>query len=159
MKKPFLERIAGREIQAFVVFTIALFWLAAFLTDTPIRILEGMVKIVSSRDALITDYFELGGYGAAFFNGGLVLLMALFPALLGLRRGLLFVSEACRSLVQLDGLLFAGYLSAVCHRHRLGRYPVSDSAIHLRLHAPRYDQPGNNSGDDRVAGVDDLVFP
>ena len=75
MKKPFLERIAGREIQIFVVFTIALFWVAAFLTDTPIKILEGMVRIVSSRDALITDYFELGGYGAAFFNAGFVLLL------------------------------------------------------------------------------------
>ena len=42
MKKPFLERIAGREIQVFVVFTILLFWLAAFLTDTPIKILEGI---------------------------------------------------------------------------------------------------------------------
>jgi hypothetical protein len=75
MKKPFLERIAGKEIQGFVIATIILFWLTAFMADTPINILTGMVKIVSSRDALITDYFELGGYGAAFFNAGLVLLM------------------------------------------------------------------------------------
>ena len=75
MKKPFREKIAGKEIQVFVVFTILLFWLAAFLTDTPMNIMEGMMKIVSSRDALITDYFQLGGYGAAFFNAGFVLLL------------------------------------------------------------------------------------
>lgn len=75
MKKTLLERIAGKEIQCFVIITIALFWLAAFLVATPGEILEGMFLIVTSRDALITDYFELGGYGAAFFNAGAVLLL------------------------------------------------------------------------------------
>ncbi len=75
MKKPLSERIAGKEIQCFVLVTIALFWLAAFLVDTPRGIWEGMIKIVLSRDTLITDYFEMGGYGAAFFNAGFVMLM------------------------------------------------------------------------------------
>ncbi|MBQ7774793.1 MAG: DUF1576 domain-containing protein, partial [Lachnospiraceae bacterium] len=75
MKKPLLERIAGKEIQYFVILTIVLFWLAAFLVDTPAEIMEGMVRIVTSRDALITDYFELASYGAAFFNAGIVMLM------------------------------------------------------------------------------------
>ncbi len=75
MKKSLLEKIAGKEIQYFVKISIALFLLAAFLVDTPGEILEGMVRIVTSRDALITDYFEIGGYGATFFNAGLVLLM------------------------------------------------------------------------------------
>ncbi len=75
MKKSLLEKIAGKEIQCFVVISIALFWLAAFLVDTPTEILKGMIRIVTSRDALITDYFEMGGYGAAFFNAGVVLLM------------------------------------------------------------------------------------
>lgn len=75
MKKSLLEKIAGKEIQCFIKLTIALFWLAAFLVDTPMEILEGMLKIVTSRDALITDYFALGGYGAAFFNAGLMLLL------------------------------------------------------------------------------------
>ena len=75
MKKSLLEKIAGKEIQCFVIITIALFWLAAFLVDTPVGILEGMVRIVTSRDALITDYFELAGYGATFFNAGVVMLM------------------------------------------------------------------------------------
>ncbi len=75
MKKPLLERIAGKEIHCFVIITIILFWLAAFLTDTPKDIFQGMIAIVSSRDALITDYFKLAGYGATFFNAGIVMLM------------------------------------------------------------------------------------
>ncbi|MBR6664195.1 MAG: DUF1576 domain-containing protein [Lachnospiraceae bacterium] len=132
MKKPFLERIAGREIQAFVVFTIALFWLAAFLTDTPIRILEGMVKIVSSRDALITDYFELGGYGAAFFNGGLVLMMgylllkaekAMFT---GLTMAALFMNAGFalfgKNPLNVWPILFGTFLYSRFHHTRFSRY-------------------------------------
>ena len=42
--------------------------IAAFAYGSPIEIAQGMKTIVFSRDALITDYFELAGYGAAFFN-------------------------------------------------------------------------------------------
>ncbi len=75
MKKPLLERLAGKEIHLFIIFTITLFFLTAFLVDTPTGIWDGMRIIVTSRDALITDYFELAGYGAAFLNAGIVMLM------------------------------------------------------------------------------------
>ncbi len=75
MKKPLLERLAGKEIHLFIIFTISLFFLTAFLVDTPTGIWDGMRRIVTSRDALITDYFELAGYGAAFLNAGIVMLM------------------------------------------------------------------------------------
>lgn len=75
MRKAFLEKIAGKEAQYFVIASIVLFWLAAFLADTPVGIWEGMMHIVTSRDVLITDYFEIGGYGATFFNAGFVLMM------------------------------------------------------------------------------------
>lgn len=132
MKKPFVERIEGKEIQGFVVLTIFLFWLAAFLTDTPIRILEGMVKIVSSRDALITDYFELGGYGAAFFNSGLVMLMGY---LLLVKEKAVFTGLTIAALFMNAGFAFFGKnplnvwpillgtcLYAKFHHTRLSRY-------------------------------------
>jgi len=132
MKKPFLERIAGREIQIFVVFTIALFWLAAFLTDTPIKILEGMVKIVSSRDALITDYFELGGYGAAFFNAGFVLLMGYLlivaekAAFTGLTMAALFMNAGFaffgKNPLNVWPILLGTFLYAKFHHTKLSRY-------------------------------------
>lgn len=74
MKKTLREKLAGKECQVFILITAALFWGIAFIVDTPLEILMGMYKIVTSRDALITDYFELGGYGAAFFNAGLITL-------------------------------------------------------------------------------------
>ena len=74
MKKTLRERLEGNECLAFIYFTVAVFWVAAFILSTPLEIGEGMLKIVTSRDALITDYFVLGGYGASFFNAGLVVL-------------------------------------------------------------------------------------
>ncbi len=74
MKKTLREKLAGYECLTFIFFTVAVFWTAALILSTPLEILEGMIAIVTSRDALITDYFVLGGYGAAFFNAGLVTL-------------------------------------------------------------------------------------
>lgn len=74
MKKTLQERLQGKECQVFILMTIALFWAIAFIMDSPAGIVEGMIQIIASRDALITDYFELGGYGATFFNAGLITL-------------------------------------------------------------------------------------
>jgi hypothetical protein len=53
---------------AFVVF--------GFLADSPANIFNGLVKIVTTRDALLTDYVGIGGIGAAFVNAGLLTLCA-----------------------------------------------------------------------------------
>ncbi len=66
-----------KELCYFCLGSAALLFIAAFLFDSPKEILEGMIAIVSSRDALITDYFEVAGYGAAFFNAGLMLIFAM----------------------------------------------------------------------------------
>lgn len=71
-----LERIEGRELKIFSIFSLFLLLAAACLTGTPAEIAQGMGKIIFSRDALITDYFELAGYGASFFNSALVFAMA-----------------------------------------------------------------------------------
>lgn len=70
------RKIEGKELRVFCVFTLVLLWSVAFLFVTPFEILEGMKRIVSARDVLTTDYFVLAGYGAAFFNAGLMLLIA-----------------------------------------------------------------------------------
>ncbi|MCM1025264.1 MAG: DUF1576 domain-containing protein [Roseburia sp.] len=46
---------------------------AAFLCDSPRGILEGLQKIILSQNMLITDFFTVGGMGAAFLNAALVL--------------------------------------------------------------------------------------
>jgi len=55
----------------------AVFIIMAFLLDDPIDIYEGFVRIISSRSILITDYFAIGGIGAAFINVAIVGLSSL----------------------------------------------------------------------------------
>ena len=51
---------------AFVIFG---FWVAS-----PGDIFEGLVAIITTRDALLTDYIAIGGMGATFVNAGLLTL-------------------------------------------------------------------------------------
>ncbi|MFO1324366.1 MAG: DUF1576 domain-containing protein [Burkholderiales bacterium] len=64
-----LRIVAGYAV-AFVVFGL--------LVDGPGRVLRGLVEIVTTRDALLTDYFGAGGIGAACVNAGLLTLCACF---------------------------------------------------------------------------------
>jgi len=49
---------------AFVVF--------GFFMSSPGEVLNGLIQIMTTRDALITDYIGVGGMGAAFVNAGLL---------------------------------------------------------------------------------------
>ena len=63
-------RIVCAYAAAFVVF--------GFIVDGPDSVLRGLVAIVTTRDALLTDYFGIGGIGAACVNAGLLTLCACF---------------------------------------------------------------------------------
>lgn len=77
MEKKKLKKIRGNELRYFCLASAVLLLIAAFSFGTPKEIVLGMKTIILSRDALITDYFELAGYGAGFFNAALVLLVAI----------------------------------------------------------------------------------
>lgn len=49
-----------------------------FVVDTPAQILDGLGEILTTRDALLTDYFGIGGIGAACVSAGLLTLCACF---------------------------------------------------------------------------------
>lgn len=49
---------------------------SAFLFDSPQAIWHGYKRILSSPSPLLTDYLELGGVGAAFFNAGIMALVS-----------------------------------------------------------------------------------
>ena len=51
--------------------------LFALIIDNPHDILLGLKNIFSSTDLLITDYLQVGGLGAAFFNSGLLAILSL----------------------------------------------------------------------------------
>jgi len=49
----------------------------AFILDEPTTIYNGFIRIISSRSILVTDYFAVGGVGAAFINVAIVGLSSL----------------------------------------------------------------------------------
>lgn len=55
----------------------ALFIVAAFLHDSPSKILDGSIKIFTSRSVLVTDYMAVGGFGACLLNSALVGIISL----------------------------------------------------------------------------------
>jgi hypothetical protein len=61
-------RVVAAYAAAFVVF--------GFLVDGPVAVARGLATILTTRDALLTDYFGIGGIGAACVNAGLLTLCA-----------------------------------------------------------------------------------
>lgn len=72
------KKVEGKELKAFSIFTVILLFITAMILDSPAEIWQGMVTIITSRDTLITDYFELASYGAAFFNAALIMTSAIY---------------------------------------------------------------------------------
>lgn len=76
------EKLEGNELKLFCVFSIILLFaagIAGMLQDGQglTGVAKGLWTIIVSRDALITDYFELAGYGSALINAVLVMAMGL----------------------------------------------------------------------------------
>ncbi len=124
--------IKGKELRLFCMFSAALLFAAAFLYDSPGEILAGMEKIIRSRDSLITDYFELAGYGAGFFNAGLMLTISilLIEAVkipyTGLTLGALFISTCFgfwgKNPINIIPIIFGTWLYAKLHHAHFSRY-------------------------------------
>jgi len=54
------------------------FIILAFLLDTPKNIFPGLYRIILAPDNLLTDYLEVGGFGATLLNVSLISLMNIF---------------------------------------------------------------------------------
>jgi uncharacterized protein DUF1576 len=50
----------------------------AFILDSPSDILHGLYKMIISPDVLLTDYLEIGGIGATFFNASILAFTNIF---------------------------------------------------------------------------------
>lgn len=61
-------------LYAVIIFLSSLFF------NTPKEIILGMKKIILAPSILITDYMELANVGAAFFNSGLIMIVAIILA-------------------------------------------------------------------------------
>jgi Protein of unknown function (DUF1576) len=70
------QRLSDRLILR-IIFSYALaFIVFGFLMSSPNEILHGLLQIITTRDALITDYMGVGGIGAACVNAGLLTCLA-----------------------------------------------------------------------------------
>jgi hypothetical protein len=65
---PAALRVVAAFAAAFVAFGL--------IVDGPLRVLQGLAEILTTRDALLTDYFGIGGIGAGCVNAGLLTLGA-----------------------------------------------------------------------------------
>lgn len=132
MTEKIRRALDGREMFLFSAATALLLFIAAFLLAPPREILQGMVTIVLTRDALVTDYFELAGFGSAFFNAGLVMSLAILLIRLqripftGLTMAVLFINAGFalfgKSPVNVLPMLLGTWLYAKFHGSGMNRY-------------------------------------
>ena len=132
MEKEQKIQLQEKILRRFCLASLALLFLAAFLSGSPKEIFGGMKSIILSRDALITDYFELAGYGAGFFNAALMMLLSicLIEAVkipyTGLTLAALFISIGFgfwgKNPVNSLPVIFGVWLYARAHRAPFARY-------------------------------------
>lgn len=70
------QSLSNRLILRIIVSYALTFIVFGFLMSSPGEILNGVIQIITTRDALITDYMGVGGIGAAFVNAGLLTCLA-----------------------------------------------------------------------------------
>lgn len=126
------KKLEGRELFVFSIATALLLFLTAILLAPPEELLHGMLTIVLTRDALVTDYFELAGSGAAFLNAGLILSLAILLIRLqkipftGLTMAVLLINAGFalfgKNPVNVLPMLFGTWLYARFHHTSMSRY-------------------------------------
>lgn len=132
MNQKLLNQIDGKELKIFADASAVLLLIAAFCLAPPMEILEGMKMIILSRDALITDYFKLAGYGAAFFNAALVLIIDIVIVRLvklpytGITMAAFFINVCYgfwgKNIINMMPVVAGTFLYAKIHKAPMGRY-------------------------------------
>ena len=136
-KKTVRERIEGRELKLLCIFTLALLPFISIVGmaeqhKTLREVVGGLWVIVTSRDTLITDYFELVGYGASFLNALLMMLLEYYllcrekMKFTGLTMAAFFINTGYafwgKNPVNILPILLGSWLYARWHKAQLSRY-------------------------------------
>lgn len=131
------ERLEGNELKVFCGFSIVMVFVAGLVGmvqdgQGAVDVIEGLWTIIVSRDALITDYFELAGYGSALMNAVLVMAMGLWllhregVRFTGLTMAAVFINVGYglwgKNPVNILPILLGASVYAKIHGYRLGRY-------------------------------------
>lgn len=132
MRERIQKKLEGQEMFVFSIVTVLLLFAASLLLASPKELARGMVIIVLTRDALVTDYFELAGFGAAFFNAGLVMGLAVLLVrrqkipFTGLTMAVLFINAGFalfgKNPINVLPMLFGTWLYAKFHHAGMNRY-------------------------------------
>ena len=128
-----LPKPISRRGQFFLLSLIPLYFIAAaFFFQTPSDILSGLVRILQEPDFLITDYFVVGGVGAAFFNASLLSLFSVaLVYFLGMEMDGHTITSVClmfgfslfgKNIFNIWALLAGVWLYAKYHRTPFSRY-------------------------------------
>lgn len=125
-------KAGDKACKRFIAFSILYFMITAFWVDTPREIFQGMKQIVISRDALITDYFVIAGFGAAFLNAALVMLIEYVLLLVekvpftGLTLAAIYINAGFalfgKNPVNILPIILGTCIYAASHHTRLNRY-------------------------------------
>lgn len=116
----------------FLALVPAYFILVGFFLQSPGEILQGIFTIIREPDFLITDYFIIGGVGAAFVNAGILTLVSIGIVY---RLGMDFdghtITSAClmfgfslfgKNLLNIWAIMLGVFLYARYHRTSVSRY-------------------------------------
>lgn len=134
----FLARIVKKEPltradQYILLSMIPIYFMAVGLVLQPIdEILLGITRIFEEPDFLITDYFVIGGVGAAFLNAGVITLISIgILYVLGKEVSGHTITSIClmfgfslfgKNLLNIWTILFGVFLYAKYHKTSLSRY-------------------------------------
>lgn len=69
--------VSERGKYTIIMMYAIIIFLSSFFFNSPSEIIIGMKKIILAPGVLLTDYIELANLGAAFFNGGLLMIIAM----------------------------------------------------------------------------------
>ena len=126
------KKLEGRELFVFSVATVLLLFTAALSLAPPGELARGMAIIILTRDALVTDYFKLAGFGPAFFNAGLVLGLGILLIrrqkipFTGLTMAVLFINAGFalfgKNPINVLPMLLGTWLFARFHQSGMNRY-------------------------------------
>ena len=121
-----------KELKYFCIFSAFLLFVLAIVNDSPSNIIKGIQKIIVSRDALITDYFVLGGYGASLLNAAAVMSVCIVLVIVtkipftGPTVAAIFINAGYglwgKNPVNIVPILFGTWLYARLHHAHFGRY-------------------------------------
>ena len=128
IKKP---RSRDRQF-LFLALVPAYFILVGFFLQSPGEILHGIFTIIREPDFLITDYFIIGGVGAAFVNAGILTLVSIGIVYgLGMDFDGHTITSAClmfgfslfgKNLLNIWAIMLGVFLYARYHRTSVSRY-------------------------------------